>query len=56
MKEAATKYILCSVVYIAYMVEENFGTTMHVKVIGEEKKLANKLQSVHMPNTFSMYL
>ena len=43
-----------------YHTQEIFGggkfwRTIQVKAIGEEK-LANKLQSVYMPNTFSVYL
>ena len=32
-----------------------FWPTIQVKAIGEEK-FVNKLQSVHMPNTFPVYL
>ena len=39
--------------YRSYMAK--FWQTIQVKTIGEEN-LANKLQSVYMPNTFSVYL
>ena len=39
--------------YRSYM--GKFWQTIQVITIGEEN-LANKLQSVHMPNTFSVYL
>ena len=39
--------------YCSYM--GKFWQTTQVKTIGKEN-LANKLQSVHMPNTFSVYL
>ena len=46
--------------FLAYSIGENFGggnfwQTIQIKSIGEEN-LANKLKSVHMPNTFLLYL